>query len=110
MSQVTGKLKLWLLLSTLCLLALGLLWLSWPFSLKYLRTQNPVETSMMKFRRQQARALHRTYRLRQQWVPLERISQLLQKAVIAAEDDTFYQHAGWILTIFGQVLRMIGNI
>jgi monofunctional biosynthetic peptidoglycan transglycosylase len=49
---------------------------------------------MMKFRQDQARALHRHYRIRQTWVPLERISPLLQKAVIAAEDDTFYQHAG----------------
>lgn len=78
----------------LAVLAMELVWLSWPFSLTYLRTQNPPRTSMMAFRENQARALHRPYHIRQQWVPLERISPLLQKAVISAEDDMFYQHAG----------------
>jgi monofunctional biosynthetic peptidoglycan transglycosylase len=86
--------KLGVLLLASLVLAAGLLWLAWPFSLAYLQTQNPVLTSMMKFRQNEARARHQRYRLRQTWVPLERISPWLQKAVIAAEDDTFYQHAG----------------
>jgi monofunctional glycosyltransferase len=75
-------------------LALGLAWLGWPFSLGYLRTSNPALTSMMKFRQAQARARRLPYRLRQTWVPLSRISPWLQKAAVAAEDDTYYQHAG----------------
>jgi monofunctional biosynthetic peptidoglycan transglycosylase len=84
----------WAFLLAAAVLALGLVWLCWPFSLDYLRTQNPQRTSMMKFREAQARTRHLPYRLRQAWVPLDRISPRLQKAVIAAEDDTFYEHAG----------------
>jgi monofunctional biosynthetic peptidoglycan transglycosylase len=49
---------------------------------------------MMKFRQEQASHKHRRYRIRQQWVPLSRISPYLQKAVLIAEDDTFYEHRG----------------
>jgi len=86
--------RVWVFLVVLFLLCAELVWISLPWSLTYLRTQNPMPTSMMKFRQAQASHNHRIYRLRQQWVPLERISPLLQKAVIAAEDDTYYQHAG----------------
>ncbi len=72
----------------------GLLWLSWPFSLSYLRDRNPKLTYMMKFRQSQAKHKHRRYRIKQQWVSLSKISIYLQKAVLIAEDDTFYEHHG----------------
>jgi monofunctional biosynthetic peptidoglycan transglycosylase len=70
----------------------GLVWLSTPWSLATLKTRNPATTRMMEFRRQQARAHHRSYQVRQRWMALSRISPWLQKAVLIAEDDTFYEH------------------
>ncbi|TFW34014.1 monofunctional biosynthetic peptidoglycan transglycosylase [Massilia horti] len=55
---------------------------------------NPSSTSMM---RQQLAALRETKpnaRLEQQWVPYNRISNNLKRAVIASEDANFTDHAG----------------
>lgn len=60
---------------------------------------NPGETSMMHWRRQmvQKDTSRRQWRIHQQWVPLERMSPWLRKAVVAAEDDRFYEHHGFDL-------------
>jgi monofunctional glycosyltransferase len=69
-------------------------WLVWPPALWQLRTHNPTTTRLMEIRRQQAARKHRPYRVRQTWVPLERISLPLRQAVVLAEDDAFYRHSG----------------
>lgn len=60
---------------------------------------NPGETAMMHWRRQmvQEDSPRRQWRIQQQWVPLERISPWLRKAVVASEDDRFYEHHGFDL-------------
>jgi monofunctional biosynthetic peptidoglycan transglycosylase len=40
------------------------------------------------------------------WVPLKRISQLLQKAVIISEDDTFYRHDGVNFEMMKEAFRV----
>lgn len=57
----------------------------------------PKETAMMAWRREAALTStpRQQWRVRQQWVPLERISPWLRKAVVAAEDDRFYTHHGF---------------
>jgi monofunctional biosynthetic peptidoglycan transglycosylase len=60
-----------------------------------LKKGNPSKTSFMEYRAQEWRREGKTIRLRQQWVPLSRISPYLIKAVIIAEDDKFYQHEGF---------------
>jgi len=67
----------------LCLLALvGLKWI------------NPPTTMLQIERRVQAVLHHRAYRKRRVWVPLDRIAPDLRHAVIASEDERFYQHHG----------------
>jgi monofunctional biosynthetic peptidoglycan transglycosylase len=52
----------------------------------FLKRQNPKETSLMR-ERGKKRVQH--------WVPLDRISERLQTAVIVAEDGGFYGHQGF---------------
>jgi monofunctional glycosyltransferase len=48
----------------------------------------------MEHRLKEARAEGRDLTIRHHWVPLESISPNLRRAVLAAEDDRFYQHGG----------------
>lgn len=90
--------KRWLKLLTAYLplgcLAVFTLWLFWTPPLQSLRTKNPRTTRLMEIRRGQALKKHRPYRVNQHWVPLDRISEHLRHAVLAAEDDAFYRHRG----------------
>ena len=54
----------------------------------------PRRTALMRQRAQEARREGRPYRVTQAWVPYDRISPLLRRAVLVAEDDAFYQHGG----------------
>jgi len=60
-----------------------------------LRTKNPETTSMIEQRQKEAREEGREPRRVQQWVPLERISVNLQRAVLAGEDTNFTTHHGF---------------
>ena len=60
-----------------------------------LRTKNPETTSMIEQRMKEARDEGREPRRVQQWVPLERISVNLQRAVLAGEDTNFAAHHGF---------------
>ena len=59
-----------------------------------LRWVNPPTTAVQVQRRIEAWLHHKSYRKRQLFVPLSRISPDLQHAVISAEDGRFYQHHG----------------
>jgi monofunctional glycosyltransferase len=54
----------------------------------------PHRTAMMRARIEQARRAGRSYRIRHTWVPYARISPLLRRAVLVAEDDAFFSHGG----------------
>lgn len=60
------------------------------------RFVDPPTTAFMLERRLEASREHeKRFVLRQQWVPLERISPALQLAVVASEDQKFPQHFGF---------------
>ncbi len=81
------------------LLALFTLWIVYEVAtfprVSRLRTQNPETTSMIETRIREARAAGREPRRVQAWVPLERISPELQRAVLAGEDSNFAAHDGF---------------
>lgn len=54
----------------------------------------PRRTAIMIEREATAAQRGRPWRVRQTWVPYDRISPLLRRAVLTAEDDAFYQHGG----------------
>ena len=61
----------------------------------YWNNFNPSSTAFMERRLEAMRAEDRRARLRHQWVPYERISVHLKRAVVAAEDARFLDHEGF---------------
>lgn len=60
-----------------------------------LRTANPVTTSMIEARANEAQSHEQQPKHEQQWVNLDRISPNLQRAVLAGEDTNFTTHHGF---------------
>src|SRR6185437_6805875 len=60
-----------------------------------LRNHNPSSTSLIDARAYEARSKGQQPRREQVWVPLDRISANLQRAVLAGEDTNFVTHHGF---------------
>jgi monofunctional biosynthetic peptidoglycan transglycosylase len=82
-------------LGTLSILAVIGLYGSIALSLVYLRYLPPLTTGVQIQRRAEALATGSDYTKRYRFVPREKISQPLRRAVVAAEDTRFYQHRGF---------------
>jgi monofunctional glycosyltransferase len=61
----------------------------------WLRNHNPSSTSLIDTRIREAQAKGQQPKREQVWVPLERISPNLQRAVLAGEDTNFLYHRGF---------------
>jgi len=61
----------------------------------WLRSSNPSSTSLIDTRAYEARSKGQQPRREQIWVPLDRISPNLQRAVLAGEDTNFVTHHGF---------------
>jgi len=68
-------------------------WLMLP-DVRPLATHNPRDTAFMRLRAAEARRDGRPLRVVQQWVPYDRISPRLTRAVRLTEDATFWQNDG----------------
>ncbi|MBK6971862.1 MAG: monofunctional biosynthetic peptidoglycan transglycosylase [Sterolibacteriaceae bacterium] len=69
---------------------------SWYFlHIVYWRYANPHLTSFMEIRLDEMRANDPRAQIAQSWVPYEKISTHVKRAVIAAEDDKFIDHEGF---------------
>ena len=68
-------------------------WLTLP-DVRSLRTRNPPTTAFIELRIREAAARGDAPRRVQRWVPYNRISPNLTRAVLVAEDGTFWQHDG----------------
>jgi len=64
-------------------------------SFSALQDQNPATTSMIEVRNREARAKGAEPKRVQIWVPLQKISPQLQRAVLAGEDTNFATHHGF---------------
>ncbi len=86
----------WLKRVLAALLLLGLLYqgwyLAWVVWWKYF---DPGTTHFMEIRLDELRQKNPSAELKRQWVPYERISIHLRRAVVAAEDDKFIDHEGF---------------
>lgn len=60
-----------------------------------LRSTNPSSTSLMQTRAQEAESKGQQAKREKVWVPLDRISFNLQRAVLAGEDTNFVHHRGF---------------
>ena len=86
----------WLKLGMGGLLALLLLWQGWYLGwVVWWKWVNPNTTSFQSQRLDQMREKNPKAELKKQWVPYEKISVNLKRAVVAAEDDKFIDHEGF---------------
>jgi monofunctional biosynthetic peptidoglycan transglycosylase len=74
---------------------LALYWLATLPDVSWLAKHNPKETALIEARRIEAREKGRTLRPQWVWVPISRISPYLQRAVVATEDASFFEHEGF---------------
>ena len=81
-------------LSLIVLLALAGVQLWFLAHITFWKYQNPGPTAFMQHELERLRAKDPKVSLRQQWIPYERISNNLKRAVIAAEDARFTAHDG----------------
>ncbi|MGH7206523.1 MAG: monofunctional biosynthetic peptidoglycan transglycosylase [Nitrospiraceae bacterium] len=84
-----------LFLLSLPLAGVGLYWLVTFPDVARLAKTNPRTTALMKTRMSQTREQGEPSRPQWNWVPLSQISPALQRAVIIAEDASFYDHEGF---------------
>ena len=86
---------------------------SWP-DVEKLRTQNPESTAFIQRYEERQREAGRNPRLEWDWVPYDRISLHLKRAVIVAEDIEFFSHEGFsvneILATFERFLTGEGGL
>jgi monofunctional biosynthetic peptidoglycan transglycosylase len=59
------------------------------------RDHNPVQTAFMQASVERLRASGKNARLQQSWMPYDRISNHLKRAIVAAEDARFVDHEGF---------------
>lgn len=86
----------WFKWGLLALIGLACLWLLWLFLwVIYWGSFNPGTTRFMEIRLGELRQKNPQAQLRQQWVPYEKISVHLKRAIIAAEDAKFVDHEGF---------------
>ncbi|HEX6734784.1 MAG TPA: monofunctional biosynthetic peptidoglycan transglycosylase [Azonexus sp.] len=86
----------WLNRLLLVLFGLGCLWFVWLLGwVLFWGWVNPGTTSFMELRLGELRVKNPQAQLKQQWVPYERISIHLKRAIIASEDAKFVDHEGF---------------
>ncbi len=85
---------LWLVLGAFVFAALAVQ--GWFYAhVLWWRTYQPTQTAFMEARLQKLRERNPGARLQQQWVPYEKISTQLKRAVVASEDAKFMDHEGF---------------
>lgn len=70
-----------------------------------LRSNNPSSTSLMDIRASEAEAKGQEVKHEQIWVPLDKISTNLQRAVLAGEDTNFATHRGFDYEAIGKAFE-----
>ena len=94
--QQRGRLTLILLLCTgLSITALLFIWLITMPDISALQKKNPSTTALIESREAQTRTKGKTVGRHWIWVPLARVSPHLRRAVVAAEDASFFVHEGF---------------
>lgn len=89
----------WVKVLSLILVGAVVLWLVYELltfpSISNLRAENPTTTSLIEYRLSQQKANGEELRKFMIWTPIEQISPHLQRAVLAGEDNHFFEHKGF---------------
>lgn len=68
----------------------------WP-PVGWMAEENPTSTAFMEYRQELWEDAGKERKIQQSWVPLGKISPNLRRAVIIAEDSSFWEHSGFDL-------------
>ncbi len=79
----------------------------WPIALRW---ADPQTTAYMEYRLEEARAAGYPLEITHSWIPLTEIPPELQRAVLIAEDDRFYEHRGVDWEALAEEVRYRGTI
>jgi len=94
-SEPSGFWK-WTKLIIAGLVAIAIVYQGWVvFSIFRFKNSNPSSTALMDQRAAEARGRGEEVKRTQTWVPYDRISRNLVRAVLAGEDSRFFDHAGF---------------
>jgi len=96
--------RLFLILVIAVVLFVGYEWITFP-DVAALATQPPTTTAFMEQRKAELRAAGKSDAIDYRWVPYARISPYLRRAVLVAEDDTFYEHGGVDVDALQEAIR-----
>jgi len=91
--SIVGRWLLWVLALVVVILVLVQGW--YALHILWWRDHAPGETAFMAMRDGELHAKGKTSRRAYQWIPYERISPALKRAMIAAEDARFVEHEGF---------------
>ncbi|MBL8515410.1 MAG: monofunctional biosynthetic peptidoglycan transglycosylase [Betaproteobacteria bacterium] len=90
------KLLRWMLISLGIIAGLVIALQLWFFGhVLWWRTHDPESTAFMRARVAAAERDGKPLKFRHKWVPYEKISPHLKRALVTSEDDTFTEHAGF---------------
>jgi monofunctional glycosyltransferase len=94
--RIRPRWRKWIKISLLVILGLAILYQAWiTISLFRYKRTNPSSTAMMDQRASEARSRGEEVTQVQIWVPYDKISRNLTRAVLAGEDSRFFDHAGF---------------
>jgi monofunctional glycosyltransferase len=96
--------RLILALLAIVVLVVAYEWITLPDTSR-LASEAPATTAFMEARKDELRAEGKDDTLQRVWVPYERISPYLRRAVLVAEDDAFYEHNGVDVKALEEALR-----
>ena len=94
--KTRSRWRRWLKITLLVVLGLAILYQGWiVVSIFKYKNSNPSTTALMDQRAAEARARGEDVRRVQMWVPYDKISRNLTRAVLAGEDSRFFDHTGF---------------
>ncbi len=96
--------RLFLIIVIAVVLFVGYEWITFP-DVSALATTPPATTAFMERRKAELRAAGKSDAIDYRWVPYARISPYLRRAVLVAEDDTFYEHGGVDVDALQEAIR-----
>ena len=96
--------RILLLIVVAIVLFAGYEWITFP-DVNALATTPPATTAFMELRKAELRAAGKSDAIAYRWVPYARISPYLRRAVLVAEDDTFFEHDAVDVKALGEAIR-----
>jgi monofunctional biosynthetic peptidoglycan transglycosylase len=96
--------RIFLIIVIAIVLLIGYEWITFP-DVSALATNPPATTAFMEQRKAELRDAGKSDAIDYRWVPYARISPYLRRAVLVAEDDSFFEHGGVDVNALEEAIR-----